>query len=189
MLKGNVWVCLTCKHKIYSLVDTGDKMTDLNKDKNSIMTHQLQPVTAKPSKPKTTSAPTVTGTHAYILEMFWHVEISLVLTSFLCLLSKHPDLKHGRTLQCSALSLLLKLMPWAKNATLVMTLLILNYLSFQDKNKTTKLTQELWQQHKYMNKAEMLFFQLHMWSTRRTRSQMNHAQSPPLWVTSLKKKV
>ncbi|XP_073717576.1 ABI family, member 3 (NESH) binding protein b isoform X9 [Misgurnus anguillicaudatus] len=38
-----------------------DKMLDQNKDKVSIMTHKPKSVTAKPSKPKTTSAPTVTA--------------------------------------------------------------------------------------------------------------------------------
>lgn len=38
-----------------------DKIPDLNKDKNPIMTPKQQPVTAKPSKPKTTTAPTVTA--------------------------------------------------------------------------------------------------------------------------------
>ncbi|XP_056125681.1 ABI family, member 3 (NESH) binding protein b isoform X9 [Rhinichthys klamathensis goyatoka] len=39
----------------------GDKITDLNPDKASILKPKLPPVTAKPSKPKTTSAPAVTA--------------------------------------------------------------------------------------------------------------------------------
>ncbi|XP_067252037.1 ABI family, member 3 (NESH) binding protein b isoform X7 [Chanodichthys erythropterus] len=38
-----------------------DKITDLNQDKDSILKPRLPPVTAKPSKPKTTSAPAVTA--------------------------------------------------------------------------------------------------------------------------------
>ncbi|XP_077082966.1 ABI family, member 3 (NESH) binding protein b isoform X23 [Siphateles boraxobius] len=38
-----------------------DKITDLNQDKASILKPKLPPVTAKPSKPKTTSAPAVTA--------------------------------------------------------------------------------------------------------------------------------
>ncbi|XP_048023866.1 ABI family, member 3 (NESH) binding protein b isoform X4 [Megalobrama amblycephala] len=38
-----------------------DKITDLNPEKNSILKPKLPPVTAKPSKPKTTSAPAVTA--------------------------------------------------------------------------------------------------------------------------------
>ncbi|XP_056615422.1 ABI family, member 3 (NESH) binding protein b isoform X4 [Triplophysa dalaica] len=39
----------------------GEKGTDRSQDKNSILNHNLPPVTAKPSKPKTTSAPSVTA--------------------------------------------------------------------------------------------------------------------------------
>uniref|UniRef100_A0A671TCW2 Target of Nesh-SH3-like n=1 Tax=Sinocyclocheilus anshuiensis TaxID=1608454 RepID=A0A671TCW2_9TELE len=38
-----------------------DKITGLSQDKASILKHKLPPVTAKPSKPKTTSSPTVTA--------------------------------------------------------------------------------------------------------------------------------
>uniref|UniRef100_A0A672PNB9 Target of Nesh-SH3-like n=1 Tax=Sinocyclocheilus grahami TaxID=75366 RepID=A0A672PNB9_SINGR len=38
-----------------------DKTTGLSQDKASILKHMLPPVTAKPSKPKTTSSPTVTA--------------------------------------------------------------------------------------------------------------------------------
>ncbi|XP_059399549.1 target of Nesh-SH3-like isoform X5 [Carassius carassius] len=37
----------------------GDKITDLNQDKASILKPKLPPVTAKPTKPKTTTSPTV----------------------------------------------------------------------------------------------------------------------------------
>ncbi|XP_051549534.1 target of Nesh-SH3-like isoform X6 [Myxocyprinus asiaticus] len=40
-----------------------DKMTDLNQDKTSILKLALTPVTAKPFKPKTTSAPAVIAPH------------------------------------------------------------------------------------------------------------------------------
>uniref|UniRef100_A0A8C1PPB2 ABI family, member 3 (NESH) binding protein b n=1 Tax=Cyprinus carpio TaxID=7962 RepID=A0A8C1PPB2_CYPCA len=39
----------------------GDKITDLNQDKASILKPKLPPVTAKPTKPKTTTSPTVTA--------------------------------------------------------------------------------------------------------------------------------
>ncbi|XP_057182017.1 ABI family, member 3 (NESH) binding protein b isoform X3 [Triplophysa rosa] len=39
----------------------GEKRTDQSQDKNSILNHNLPPVTTKPSKPKTTSAPSVTA--------------------------------------------------------------------------------------------------------------------------------
>jgi len=45
----------------HSLMYTADKITDLNQDKASILKPKPPPVTAKPSKPKTTSAPAVTG--------------------------------------------------------------------------------------------------------------------------------
>lgn len=44
---------------------TADKITDLNEGKDSILKPRPHPVTAKPSKPKTTSAPAVTGLSSF----------------------------------------------------------------------------------------------------------------------------
>lgn len=61
---------------------TADKITDLNQDKDSILKPRLPPVTAKPSKPKTTSAPAVTGLSSFcnILQYYMVYKNTLVKT-------------------------------------------------------------------------------------------------------------
>lgn len=60
---------------------TADKITDLNQDKASILKPKLPPVTAKPSKTKTTSAPAVAGlsSWAYFI-IFFNILLFYIFT-------------------------------------------------------------------------------------------------------------